>query len=170
MTSSVSRKPRGRPILPYNCEKAFKIELFARRHRRHTRHIRTDFRYAAQPVAQPASPNGAVACPGRPWGKGAAWSLDREDPLARVRRRASSGYGSGINQGRGIVSLPGELHLAREIVVHLSDRTTLSVGSTSEGELSDAMSKGSRVVTLRDSSGTRNLVNTAHIVRVELRS
>lgn len=59
--------------------------------------------------------------------------------------------------------------LAREIVVHFSDGTTLTVSHLHEAELSDALSKGARVVTLRDSTGARSLVNAAHIVRVELR-
>ena len=59
--------------------------------------------------------------------------------------------------------------MAREIVVHFSDGTTLTLSHLHESELSDALSKGARVVTLRDSTGARSLVNTAHIVRVELR-
>jgi hypothetical protein len=59
--------------------------------------------------------------------------------------------------------------LAREIVVHFSDGTKLTVSSTHEAELSDAISKGAHAVTLRDNAGARNIVNTAHIVRVELR-
>lgn len=59
--------------------------------------------------------------------------------------------------------------LAREIVVHFSDGTTLTLSHLHEAELSDALSKGARVVTLRDNTGARSLVNTAHIVRVELR-
>ena len=54
--------------------------------------------------------------------------------------------------------------------MHLSNGTTLNVSKEHEHDLQDAMTKASRAVTLRDSSGARNLVNTAHIVRVELRS
>jgi Protein of unknown function (DUF3107) len=60
--------------------------------------------------------------------------------------------------------------LAREIVVHLSDGTSLNVSREHEQDLQEALTKASHAVTLRDSSGGRNLVNTAHIVRVELRS
>ncbi len=60
--------------------------------------------------------------------------------------------------------------MTREIIVHLSNGTSLSVSKDHEGDLQDALTKASRAITLRDSSGARNLVNTAHIVRVELRS
>ena len=60
--------------------------------------------------------------------------------------------------------------MAREIVVHLSDGTSLNVSKEHEHDLQDAITKASRAVTLHDSSGARNVVNTAHIVRVELRS
>jgi hypothetical protein len=60
--------------------------------------------------------------------------------------------------------------LAREIIVHLTDGTVLNVSKEHETELQDALSKSSPVVTLRDNTSARNLVNTAHIVRVELRS
>lgn len=60
--------------------------------------------------------------------------------------------------------------MAREIVVQLSDGTSSIVSKEHENDLRDALSKPSRAITLRDSRGARNLVNTAHIVRVELRS
>jgi hypothetical protein len=69
----------------------------------------------------------------------------------------------------GALLLGGNL-VAREIVVHLSDGTALNVSKEHEADLHDALSKASRAVTLRDRRGVRNLVNTAHIVRVELRS
>jgi hypothetical protein len=39
--------------------------------------------------------------------------------------------------------------VAREIVVHFSDGTALTVSCTHEAELSDAIFKGARAVTLR---------------------
>jgi hypothetical protein len=60
--------------------------------------------------------------------------------------------------------------LAREIVVHLADGTALNVSNTQEAELTDALSKASHAVTLRESTGARSIVNTAHIIRIELRS
>lgn len=60
--------------------------------------------------------------------------------------------------------------MACEIVVHFSDGAALNVSKEHEHDLQDALTKGSPAVTVRDSSGSRNLVNTAHIVRVELRS
>lgn len=69
---------------------------------------------------------------------------------------------------KSLLQLEGDT-LAREIVVHFSDGTTLNVSHVHEADLSDALSKGARVVTLRDSTGARSLVSTAHIVRVELR-
>jgi hypothetical protein len=60
--------------------------------------------------------------------------------------------------------------LAREITVHLSDGTALTVSKENETELHDALTKAGKLVTLRDNSGARSLVNVSHIVRVELRS
>jgi hypothetical protein len=59
--------------------------------------------------------------------------------------------------------------MAREIVVHLSDGSALSVSKEHEAELNDALTKGGSAVTLRDSTGARVLVNVSHIIRVELR-
>ena len=64
----------------------------------------------------------------------------------------------------------GGEYLAREITVHLSDGTALTVSKGHESELHDALTKSSAAVTLRDSTGARSLVNVSHIVRVELRS
>jgi hypothetical protein len=60
--------------------------------------------------------------------------------------------------------------MAREIVVHFSNGTALTVSKEHEAELNDALSKGGKAVTLRDSTGARVVVNVSHIVRVELRS
>lgn len=59
--------------------------------------------------------------------------------------------------------------MAREIIVHLSNGETMTVAKEHEAELTDALNKGAKSVTLRDSTGARSLVNAAHIVRVELR-
>lgn len=60
--------------------------------------------------------------------------------------------------------------MAREIIVHFADGTSLTVSKEHEPDLQEAMTKASRAVTLRDSTGTRNIVNVAQIVRIELRS
>jgi hypothetical protein len=64
----------------------------------------------------------------------------------------------------------GGTALAREIIVHFTDGSKLTVSKEHESELLDALSKSSKMLTLRDSTGSRNLVNTAHIIRAELRS
>ena len=60
--------------------------------------------------------------------------------------------------------------MAREIVVYLTDGSNLTVSKEHEAELTDAMTKSSHAVTLRDNTGARNIVNSANIVRIELRS
>jgi hypothetical protein len=59
--------------------------------------------------------------------------------------------------------------MAREIIVHLSTGTALTVSKEHETELNDALGKGGKAVILRDSTGARTLVNVSHIVRVEMR-
>jgi hypothetical protein len=60
--------------------------------------------------------------------------------------------------------------VAGEIVVHLSNGDKLTVSKEHESDLTDGLNKRATMVTLRDSAGGRSLVNTSHIVRVELRS
>lgn len=60
--------------------------------------------------------------------------------------------------------------MAREIIVHLSNGTSLTVSKEHEQDLSDALGKTSGAVAVRDATGARNIVNVAHIVRVEMRS
>ena len=59
--------------------------------------------------------------------------------------------------------------MARDIVVHLSNGEKLTVSKEHEADLNDALTKHTGVVTLRHGSA-KTLVNTAHIVRVEVRS
>jgi hypothetical protein len=59
--------------------------------------------------------------------------------------------------------------VAREIVVHFSNGSSLTVAKECEAELQDALSKGTKSVLLRDTTGARNIANVSHIVRVELR-
>jgi hypothetical protein len=63
-----------------------------------------------------------------------------------------------------------EASLARELVVHLSDGTKLTVSKENESDLREALNKASRAVLIRDNTGSQNIVNVNHIVRVELRS
>ena len=60
--------------------------------------------------------------------------------------------------------------MSREIVVHFSDGSAVTVSKEHESDLNDALTKGTKSVLLRDSTGARNIVNVSHIVRVELRS
>jgi hypothetical protein len=61
MTSSVSRKARREAALAENREKYGTIRALAFCHIRHSRHIGTELRYVAQPIAQP----GFSKSPGR---------------------------------------------------------------------------------------------------------
>ena len=49
--------------------------------------------------------------------------------------------------------------MAREVMVRLSNGDVLTISKEHEAELSDAMSKDARAITVRDHTGARRLLN-----------
>lgn len=60
--------------------------------------------------------------------------------------------------------------MAREGILHLSDGSSVALGSAQAHEVEDALRKPSAFITVRDTAGAQNLVNVSHIVRLELRA
>ena len=60
--------------------------------------------------------------------------------------------------------------MARVGILHLSDGSSVDLGPAQARELEGTLSKASKFITIRDSSGAQSIVNVSHIIRLELRA